>query len=249
MPNRFAIIIIVFILLLATAAQATTWLPVKKTDPLTGDPVEVSEIVSYGDYIYLWPSKYDVIYWPLTDPHWIWFCPKSGYASFANDFSQVDEVQKKALVKWLKKNYDPKKKFESHAELLEWVEKIYKQREMDDDFWCRFYRLMAYTYRDEPEMSIKYVRIALPLLEKELDKGKGKRDFERISVVYLLGEYNRRLGKTDLAIEFFNKAKEMEYKDEHGTVKKGHPYFIELIDDRMKLIDAAKSRDDKKDGK
>ena len=65
------IISLVMLLLLTGIVHATTWKPSEKTDPLTGEKVPAWEIMSYGSYIYKWPSKYDLVFWPLTDEGYI----------------------------------------------------------------------------------------------------------------------------------------------------------------------------------
>ena len=104
---------------------------------------------------------------------------------------------------------------------------------MDDEFWCSFYRLMAYMHRDDKSTSIAYVKRAMPLLEKKLaTKPEG---IKRIETVYLLGEYNRRLGNQAKAKAFFVEAKLTKYTDEEGKEQVAHPYFAVLITDREKL--------------
>jgi hypothetical protein len=77
-----------FWFLLSLEASATTWgEPQSVPDPLRQDAIcKVAEPMSYGSYIYQWPSKYDQVFWPLTVPNGIWFCPESGFAAFIGEF-------------------------------------------------------------------------------------------------------------------------------------------------------------------
>lgn len=215
-----------------TFVHSTTWIPVKKTDPITGDEVIVYETVSFGGYIFNWPSKYDLIFWPWTDENWIWFCPKSGYGSFAIDFDKLSEQEKKHLSEWLK--IDPLNPPKTHKDKLFWLEKIYTQRNVSEEFWLLFYRLMAFINQNNPQVSIEYVNKAIPLLEKKLDEKRG--GVKRIEVLYLLGEYNRRLGQEEKAVKYFDQAKKERYVDKDGMEKIGHPYFLSLISDREKML-------------
>ncbi|MFT3767854.1 MAG: DUF2225 domain-containing protein [Minicystis sp.] len=223
------IIALLTLLMLTETAYATTWSEVQKTDPLTGEKVPAYAVRSYGSYIYDWPSKYDLVFWPLTDERWICLDPKNGYAAFNNDFETLSAEEKTTLRRWLAKNYNPEAAPKSHKERLAWLEKVYHQRKTDDEFWSRFYRLMAYVHRDTPERSLEYVRKALPLLEAKLKTGV--KDMQRLNVLFLLGEYNRRLGNTDKAKAFFAEVKTATYRDEDGTEKTGHPYFLQLVKD------------------
>lgn len=228
------IVWICFFFLFVGTANAITWVSVEKTDPITGDKVTVQKPGSFGTYIYSWPSKFDLVFWPLTDENWIWFCPKSGYASFGGDFDKLSDREKEHLSKWLKENYDPSRKPETHESKLAWLERVYGQRERDEQFWGHFYRLMVYTYRDDEQKSLEYVKKAMPLLQKALDaKPRGIR---RIEVLYLLGEYSRRTGQDEKAREYFRQVKAEKYEDGDGKEKVGHPYFLELVQDREKLM-------------
>jgi tetratricopeptide (TPR) repeat protein len=229
--NRFSFIFLAF--MIGGTVHATTWAPSEKTDPLTGDKVAARKIMSYGSYIYKWPSKYDLVFWPLTDENWICLNPKNGYAAFNNHFEDISDEEKKTIKQWLEKHYNPAQVPKFHKEKLAWLEKIYQQRKMDDDFWCLFYRLLVYVHRDDHEKSLVYVNKVIPLLKKKLEtKPQG---IEKIEVLFLLGEYYRRLGELEKAKEYFDQVKKTKYKDEEGEEQVGHPYFIDLIQNRENL--------------
>jgi tetratricopeptide (TPR) repeat protein len=223
--------------MMADVVSATTWVNGKRIDPISGDEVIVKEIASYGSYIYRRPSKFDLVFWPLTDEKWIWLNSKSGYAAFGSDFEGLKDAEKLKLKKWLAENYDAAKPPVSHEEKLAWLEQVYAQREMSEYFWCRFYRLMAYVHRKNKneKKSLRYVNLALPLLKKAII-AKPK-DIRNIEVLYLLGEYNRRIGKIENSRAYFEKAKAAKYKDKDGTKRVGHPYFSKMITDRKRLQD------------
>jgi len=87
---------------MTSAASAITWHPTKYKDPLTGEKVDGWQWGSYGSYIYQYPSKVDLVYWPLTDERWICVNPKNGYGAFNDDFEELSDDKKKTLSKWLK---------------------------------------------------------------------------------------------------------------------------------------------------
>ena len=242
------IVTVITLLLFGGIVFATTWAPSKKTDPITGKKVPAKEIASYGSYIYSWPSKWDLVFWPLTDENWICLNPKNGYAAFNNDFEKLSDAEKKSVAHWLKENYKPGKTPISHREKLAWLEKVYEQRKMNDDFWCRFYRLMAYIHRNDEKISIAYVKKAIPMLETRMKSAP--EGVDKLEVLYLLGEYHRRLGNTKKAQEYFAQIKDVNYKDKQGKVQVGHPYFIELVNDRQKLMtEKPSNKPDASDGK
>lgn len=216
-------------LLFCGSAGAVVWDPSEKTDPLTGEKVPAAEVVSFGDYVYDSPSKYDLVFWPLTDWHFICLNPKNGYAAFNSDFEKLSDEEKVALTDWLAKNYNPAQPPKSHKDKLAWLEKVYGQRRMDDEFWCRFYRLMAYVHREDEKTSLAYVQKAMPFLQKKL--GLNPKGIDRLNVLYLLGEYHRRLGEARTAEEYFSQLKDVTYTDDKGREQIGHPYFIKLVQD------------------
>ncbi|MDH4261437.1 MAG: DUF2225 domain-containing protein [Spirochaetia bacterium] len=228
------IIIALFFIFKTYSIQATQFGPVEMTDPLTNEKVPAFTVMSYGSYIYNWPSKYDLIFWPLSDEKWICINLKNGYAAFNNDFEKITEAEKTNLKKWLAGNYSQKRMPTTHIEKLLWLEQLYRQRQMDDDFWSQFYRLMAYVYSDNPDKSIEYVKKAIPLLHVKLkSKPKG---IKRIEVLFLLGDYYRRLNEPEKSLKYFKKVKAARYKDNDGKTKTGHPYFMEMINDRENLL-------------
>ena len=226
----YRVIAILLGVLLAQNALATTWDTTELTDPLSGDKVPAYRIKSFGSYIYNWPSKYDLVFWPLTTDNWICLNPKNGYGAFNHDFEAVSFTEKLRLKNWLAKNYNPSAAPESHTEKLAWIEQLYRHRNKDDDFWCKFYRLMAYVHREDPIKSMEYVNKAIPLLETKLKSNPT--GVERIEVLFLLGEYYRRSGDLEKTKMYFEEVKLSKYKDKEGNERVEHPYFIGLIQDR-----------------
>ncbi len=177
------------------------------------------------------------------------FClnPKNGYAAFNNDFEKLSDAEKKHLSHWLQENYKPGNPPKSHEEKLAWLEKVYGQRKMGDEFWCHFYRLMAYVHSEDQKTTIVYVKEVVPLLEKKLPSNP--EGVAKLEVLYLLGEYHRRLGDGEKALGFFAQVKDVKYKDAEGKEQTGHPYFVELVKDRQKLMtERASNKSDADDG-
>ena len=202
----------------------TTWVSSEKTDPLTGDKVAAKEIMTYGNYIYKWPSKYDLVFWPLIAEEYICLNTESGYGAFNEHFETLPDEEKEAMSKWLKKNYKPSKAPKSHTEKLVWIERVYCQRKMDDSFWCVFYRLMAYIHKKDEKQSMAYVKKVMPLLKKKLQENP--EGLDKIEVLYLLGEYHRRLGENEKAEMYFSQVKKEKYKDkdeDRGLDVQGRP--------------------------
>jgi len=225
-----SLLIAALICIVSMSAHATTWAPSKVRDPITNEHVKVHQPMSSGSYIYAWPEKSDQVFWPFTDSNWLWFNPKSGYIAFGNDFAELDTAKRAVLKDWLKANFDRNAPPQSRRDLLEWTEKVYAARGMDDDFWCHFFRLMVFETRDDSETSLAYVRKALPLLEKSL---KASADpGETLKNLYLLGEYNRRIGQDDDAKRYLERLSSLEVDDKLSGFKQ---YLLEIAKEQQAL--------------
>ncbi len=222
-----------------SVARGTTWGDATLTDPLTGDKVPARTIMSFGSYIYEWPSKFDLVFWPMTDENFICLNPANGYAAFNDEFEKLTPEEVAKLKEWLPLHYNPEQRPKTHLEKLAWLERVYEQRQMPPEFWRRFYCLMAYMHRENAEQSMSYVKKALPLLQAELQAGP--EGVARFEVLYLLGEYHRRLGDNQKAREFFVEVRRTKFTDKDGKTKNGHPYFVGLVRDREKLMAAPTS--------
>ncbi len=232
--TRFLIAAIISAAVLSQPATATTWGESTVRDPVSGTKIKVQEPMSSGSYIYSWPGKEDQVFWPMTADQWLWFNPKSGYGAFGDDFEKLEGEALERVKSWLAANYDETQPPSTRTELLAWLEQIYAQRGMDDDFWCYFNRLMAYELsKSDPEKSLEYVRKALPLLERELVNPES--DGSRIATLYLLGEYHRRLGHPDESRNYFDQVRSATYQDREGNTLVGSPYFVALVEEREKI--------------
>jgi hypothetical protein len=208
-------------------ALATTWARTEVFDPFTKDRVQAAEPRSSGSYIYHWPEKVDQVFWPYTDDHWLWFGPKSGYIAFGGDFEKLEPDEVERLKPWLAANYDRKAPPESRLERLFWAEKVYGVRGMDHDFWCHFYRLMAFETRESPETSAAYVRKALPLLQKRLESSDDLGP--KLEALYLLNEYNHRLGNDAEARTFLERLTAFEVDEELAGYKS---YLLKIAEEQ-----------------
>ena len=237
MPKFVRVLIAGALLVAAVNSQATTWGTSTVKDPVSGKSLKVQEPMSSGSYIYGWPGKEDQVFWPFTTDHWLWFNPKSGYGAFGGDFGELKGADLERVKAWLAENYDASRPPETRLEKLAWLERLYGQRDMGDDFQCFWFRLMAFEYsQEDPARSLDYVRKAIPLLEKRLASGVA--DFGRITALYLLGEYHRRLCDRERSRDYFEQARAGTYKDEEGREQVGSPYINELIAEREALDQA-----------
>src|SRR3979409_1235572 len=78
--------------------SATTWSPKEVVCPLCKTVNTFMDVMSYGSYIYQWPEKFQLIYWPLTDTNVLYSCKKGRLTAFMWDFAVIPK-EKLLIVK------------------------------------------------------------------------------------------------------------------------------------------------------
>ena len=210
----------VFMLLLLFALSfqlsATTWFPAEHKCPHCGYKNELMEIGSYGSYIYQWPSKFQNIFWPLTESPAIYACTNCYYSCYMWDFDSIPEdrfdrvdsfLQSLGKVKRVK---DYQKIPVSHR--LEIAEQLYQIYGEDDAFWARFYRVMGYHYEVESKFKqarqsrLKALAYSRKLLNNPNHKGEEKVHYYSIACMFYFTK------NTDSAEYYLNSAKSTKYE-------------------------------------
>jgi hypothetical protein len=135
-------------LVLATRAEAVTWSEGATECPVCKKTIAVRRVASHGSYVYRYPSKYQLVFWPHTDDSSWYFCPECHYAAFMGDFAKLpaDKVQLvRAAIAKVKKP-QPKKPYHeiSLAYRLKLVEAISTALGRDDLYWSHFARVHGY---------------------------------------------------------------------------------------------------------
>lgn len=166
------------VLLLSLASVllvATTWAPSDIVCPVCHTKNSFSEIMSYGSYIYGWPSKFQFIFWPLTDGNSLYSCKQCHLTLFMWDFKEVPPGKVEDLRHVLA-GIHTDKDYAKYTEIpmsqrLEIAEKVYTKLDKDDDFWCMFYRVKGYHLaREKKTIEAGVARgKALELARKMLD--------------------------------------------------------------------------------
>lgn len=127
-------------------AKATTWADETVEDPVAaGEKCDVQVPASSGSYIYSWESKYDQVFWPLTDHAGLWFCQKSGFIAFIGDFDKISASERSAIQDHLQKHYSGSASIQQKLKLLE---ELYALRKKDDKFRNMLLRVLARWYQD-----------------------------------------------------------------------------------------------------
>lgn len=223
-----------------------------------------------GNYIYHSPSRFQYLFWPLTEPESLWVCQKCHLTCLMRDFNKIPKEQiskiKKALegaalpAPVLPKNIDNASQQGSYRFIpmsarIPVAERVYNVLCWSDDFWCLFYRMAAYHYdmEDMPEKASEARRKALEYAVR-LIADKSREGLLKES--YLIsGAMRHFLGDFAGARKDFEKGKAATYNDPSVSAdeaKVTENYLNDLLDqflnspgeeiDLILAIDSGKSQ-------
>jgi len=231
------------IFLLTLNVNATTWFPAEHTCPICKHKHEYKEIESYGGYIYNWPSKYQYVYWPLTDLPSVYCCPKCNFTTYMWDFDSVPENRVDTLTKFLS-TVKLEKKYKDYIDIpmttrLEIAENVYKILGRDNEFWCKFYRVQGYHYDQEKnkekakESRLKSLDLARLMLSDSVYFGQEK------EILFIIAAMNNFIGQKDSALIYLDKASLLTYENKkwkEENVKGLDRYLTDLIKQYKEFI-------------
>lgn len=168
---------IVVIGAVAPVAQGITWgtkvirCPICQTDNTLSVPM------SSGGYIFGWPSKYQVVYWPATESQAIHTCRQCGHSLLMAHFARVpaDKVKEiRAVLPSVSRQFgDGHYTSIPASQRLKVAEKEYRVLGVDHFFWCHFYRMLGYHLEKEGAIAeaiaarLKALALAEKMLEDE----------------------------------------------------------------------------------
>ena len=179
---------------------ATTWAPQDVVCPVCKHKNTFMAPMSFGNYIYHWPSKFQYIYWPLIDSPVLYSCSKCHYSAFMFDFKEL-KPDKLPQIKKMLSEYPWEGVYAKYTEIpmskrLAIAEKVYAIIGQDDDWWCRFERVKGYHFAAEKKEAEAAAarKKALELAEKILrDKQKTPSEKELFLITggmkYFLGNH------------------------------------------------------------
>lgn len=110
--------------------------------------------------------------------------------------------------------------------ILEHIKKLYSVKGKNEPFQAWFSRVMAICYTDKQKNTINYLKKALVVLE--IFKGEVDEGIETLETLYLLGEYNRKLGNIQKAKEYFDKVENYNWNGEEENKEAVLTYFKKI---------------------
>ncbi len=131
-------------------ADATSWVPLEQPCPLCRGQSRVWHVASAGGYVYTWPSKYELVFWPYTDEESLFTCRHCGLTLFTFDLDALP-AERHAAIRAALQGVDPARLFAGDVpapivERLPVAARVYEAWGRDDRTWGHFHRVAAYHY-------------------------------------------------------------------------------------------------------
>jgi tetratricopeptide (TPR) repeat protein len=222
-------------------ASLTTWVPKDFNCPDCSVKNTFRVIASYGGYIYRWPSKFQYIFWPLTDPNVVYSCKQCKLTCFMWDYEKfpkekMEEVRKKLQGIEIEEKGDYAKI--PMSQRLAAAERVYEVLGRDDEFWCRFHRVKGYHFEAEKKAEEakaarkKALELGLKLLEKKENAGRKK------ELLLVTGSMRYFTGEAEAAMKDLEEALKLKFEaDDPKKSENMDEYFSGVL---REFIDALK---------
>lgn len=242
---------------LATS-NAITWFPKEVTCPVCDTKNIFMQWGSYGSYIYQYPSKYQLVFWPYTaSPAW-YSCKKCRYSTFMDHFEILSKDKIAAVKEALKEITLPAQTERSEKESLESppyleipisarivaAEQIYRALgQTDPEFWSHHYRVVGYHFaREKHEKKAEEARRQALAFAEGLLNDKKHKD-QRKELLYIAGAMRHFLKDDPGALKDLTEAKELTFvnsKLEADQSKGYDAYLSDVIKEYLEMLQQGK---------
>ncbi|MCO5171404.1 MAG: hypothetical protein M9894_34305 [Planctomycetes bacterium] len=230
-------------------ARATTWGPAQVECPLCGHDNAFERPMSYGSYIYRWPSRFQLIFWPATEGRSLYACSSCRLTCFMWDWQQRITAEHHARLREVLADVtlpaaDSYRKVPI-LDRLAVAEKVYEVVGLDPVTRCRLYRTVGYhaAKQGQAERARAARQRALDLARALADDPAQAAEAKehRVVVACLL----RLLGDADGARAALDAAAGLKLAGDDAARAQGRTeYLDELIADLRKRLDAGDLSDD-----
>jgi len=242
-----------------------TWGPVEVECPVCKTKNTFLQWMSFGSYVYQFPSKYQLVFFPFTEDADWWSCKKCRYTAEAGEFKTVPADKLPALQKALtgitlppqkegpqKDPYDCPYLAIPASDRLVAAEQVYRALGQGDDqseFWNFFYRLQGYYFdkdqktKQADEARRKVLAITERLMKDEANQGRRK------ELLYISGSMRHFLRDDAAALVDFKEAKGLRFslKGSEADKNKGYDDFLsQVIDEYLDMLKKGKGPRDEK---
>jgi len=246
--HRYALLL-VLLLFTVGSANAITWFPKDFNCPIDGEKNTFLVVGSYGSYIYSYPSKYQWLFFPVTDSPTFYLCKKCHLSTYMWDFDKLPKEKLDTLKKALA-DVSVSKPFEKYTEIpvverLAIMELVYSHLDKDQEWWEQFYRIQGYHY-GEAGAAIKAAKVrrkSLDILNEWIEDEDNPTSKKLL--LYMSGAMHHFLDEDDEAIKKMEAGLTTKYFEKDATseeLKNGE----ENLNSRLRdYIDVIKSTDKK----
>lgn len=243
------------LLAFSTLVLATTWVETEVACPVCQTKNKFRDIMSYGSYIYNWPSKYQFIFWPRTDANVLYTCRKCYLSLFMWDFRKFP-ADKTAEVQGALAGISLSGSYESYnripmSERLAIAEKIYAKLDRDHDFWCDFYRVQGYHLAHEKKSTEADAARRRALELAELMMSDAKRQGSRKELLYIAGAMRHFLNDDPGAVKDLEQGLQLTFNNPSLTAAQNNNANANLNRMLQEYLDGIKNnkipRDDGSD--
>lgn len=223
------------VLTAALPVLAITTVAVKVICPVCGTENDFFDYASWGSYIYQYPSKFQLVFWPHTWSTSIYSCKKCHLSLFMWDFKEFpkDKIDSpKKLLESVKLSGEYKTYTDIPvSEKLQIAEKIYQGLNCDDDFWSHFYRVLGYHFAQEKKLEqakearLHALQITQRMLADSANEGRKK------ELLFLAASMHHFTGDDGGALQELKTASALKFHDAKGddTRSKNYDEYLSAL--------------------
>jgi hypothetical protein len=204
-------------LALALAASAITTVEVEVACPICHTKNKFYDYASWGSYVYSYPSKFQLIFWPYTSSATIYSCRNCHLSLYMWDFKAFPKDKIPDTVKLLEtervsREYKTYTDIPASEKLLI-AERIYQLLGRDDGFWSHFYRVLGYHLAREkkPAEAARARHKALEIIQRML--ANGANDGHKKELLVVAAAMHHFLGEDRMALDELKVASSAKFSD------------------------------------
>jgi hypothetical protein len=236
---------------LVQVARAVTHTPVEVVCPICQTKNTLQTWMSWETYVYLWPSRFQMTFFPYTDPISVYHCTRCHFSAFEWDFADPPEEKRAAIQEVLRSvrcssHSDEYLKMPA-SDRLAIAEKVYRLLDKDEEFWCHFQRVKGYHLQEEgrkAEASAER-RQALDVAQRML--GRPDLESRRKETLVVIAAMHHYLGSDPEALRALREASSLTYSNPQAKAEENEgcdAYLSRLIEDYIKAIQEGPNTDE-----
>ncbi len=226
--RRWLVATVALVLAAALPVLAITTVQVKVVCPICSSENDFLEYASWGSYVYQYPSKFQLVFWPYTWSATIYSCKKCHLSLLMWDFKDFpkDKIEStNKLLAGIKLSGEYKSYTDIPAsEKLQIAEQIYKGMNRDNSFWSQFYRVLGYHLAQEkkPELAKEARLHALEITKRMLDDPSN--EGRKKELLFIAASMNHFTGDDVTALQQLKAANALKYHDEKAGEERSKNY-------------------------